>query len=145
MRKNSIISRLFFHSLPGFTLVELIVVISILAVLGTIGFIGLQGYSKSSRDSNRVTSVRTLVSGLSLYVIQSGKYPSPEGIVSTGSIGGVNLVYKGEIGSNIASLIRHSDKAPKDPLANTAYAYGISADGKYYQIGATLENLEALN
>ncbi len=44
----------------GFTLVELIVVITILAILGTIGFISLQGYSTQSRDSKRISDLRSI-------------------------------------------------------------------------------------
>ena len=50
----------------GFTLVELIVVITILAILGTIGFISLQGYSGQSRDTKRISDVRTLASTVNI-------------------------------------------------------------------------------
>jgi prepilin-type N-terminal cleavage/methylation domain-containing protein len=44
----------------GFTLVELIIVITILAILSAIAFISFQGYTKSSRDSNRLATLKNI-------------------------------------------------------------------------------------
>jgi prepilin-type N-terminal cleavage/methylation domain-containing protein len=56
-------------SLPGFTLVELVVVITILAILGTIGFLSIQGYSASARDSSRIGNLVNLQKGLSVWKV----------------------------------------------------------------------------
>jgi type II secretory pathway pseudopilin PulG len=72
------------------------VIITILAILGTIGFISLQNSSSKSRDSNRIATIRTAVTGLSTKVVETGLYPLPDGQISTGSIQGVEVAYKGE-------------------------------------------------
>ena len=59
----------------AFTLVELIVVITILAILWTIAFISLQWYSERSRDSVRVTDMKTMKNSLELLYQDTNKYP----------------------------------------------------------------------
>lgn len=83
------------RTLLGFTLVELIVVITILTILGTLGFLSVKDYSKNSRDANRSSTMRSLVSALNLYQIESGVYPTPEGSASTGTVANaIILSYK---------------------------------------------------
>ena len=55
----------------GFTLVELIVVITILVILGTIAFTSLTGFSSNARDSDRVTTLKNIESGLDIHRIKS--------------------------------------------------------------------------
>lgn len=122
----------------GFTLVELIVVITILAILGTIGFLSLQSYTARSRDSSRVADIANISRALNVYVATAGNYPMPDSQYGTGTINGVSLSYVGYAGSRIASLI-DLDSPPSDPLTSANFVYGVDANLKQFQLGATLE------
>lgn len=55
------------HS-SAFTLVELIVVIAILAILWTIAFTSLQGYSQTAKNSKIAQDIKTLSSGIEIWI-----------------------------------------------------------------------------
>lgn len=128
--------------LKGFTLVELIIVITILAILATIAIMSFQGYTKDARDSNRLATIKGIDTGLSTYVLKTWNYPTPENITGTGKIWGKELIKVGNISQEITRVI-NMNHVPLDPLLNTNYVYGISTDGKYYQIASVYENLQA--
>lgn len=138
-------------SKKGFTLVELIVVITILAILGTIGFISIQGYSAQSRDSKRVSDLRSLASALTIkatdgialtsfvttttsatIAVTAGSGASLAGTALTGGLtdyaaGTPNFTALGVSAANF-----------KD--GNYDYRIGTSTrDGGVFQIAATLE------
>ena len=48
----------------GFTLVEIMIVISIIAILGTVTFFGTQPYMSRSRDTNRISDMRSLATNI---------------------------------------------------------------------------------
>ena len=73
----------------AFTLVELIVVITILAILGTIGFLSINGYSQNARNSTRISDLKLIDKGLSLYIQTQSLYPLPDtpaGIYYSGAL-----------------------------------------------------------
>lgn len=131
-------------NLHGFTLVELIVVITILVILGTIAFSSLTGFSGNARDSDRVTTLKNIESGLDLHQIKSGTYPTPENIIGTGVINNTVLSSVGIIGDTISRIIK-INKIPTDPLSKTNYVYGVNSSQSQYQIATTLENTIAYN
>ena len=61
----------------GFTLIELLVVIAIIAILAVVVVLVLNPAEllKQSRDSNRLSDLSTLKTGISLY-IQDGQLPN---------------------------------------------------------------------
>ncbi|MDD5197922.1 MAG: FISUMP domain-containing protein [Candidatus Gracilibacteria bacterium] len=134
----------FSRKLSGFTLVELIVVITILVILGTIAFTSLTGFSGNARDSDRVTTLKNIESGLDLFQIKSGQYPTPENITGTGTVNGNILASVGEIGDTISRIIK-INKIPTDPLSKSNYVYGTNTSKTQYQIATTLENAVAHN
>jgi len=107
----------------AFTLVELIIVITILAILATIAFISFQNYYNTTRDSVRVSDIKIIYDGLSVYKIKTGKYPLPDAFIDI-SAGNNKLTHQGEIGKNIKSIISVSGKAT-DPKDHTNYIYAI--------------------
>ncbi len=122
---------------------ELVVVITILAILATVGFLRIAGFSSSARDGDRLTTLKNVELGLSLFKVTAGTYPMPEADgpsgVSTGSIGGVTYAYRGTIGDATARIAK-LNKVPVDPLSKTGYTYAVSGDRKHYQVAAVLEN-----
>ena len=63
------------RKIPGFTLVELIVVITILAILATVGFLSLSGFTDDARASALKANVRTLYSAILTESSTSGNSP----------------------------------------------------------------------
>lgn len=61
----------------GFTLVELIVVITILAILWTIWFISLQWFARETRDSARVSDLKSIEKVITLYQLREWSLPTP--------------------------------------------------------------------
>ena len=66
------------HYFKGFTLVELIIVITILAILAAIAFISFQNYSWNARDSNRISTIKNIETGLELFTLKNSQFPTPD-------------------------------------------------------------------
>lgn len=64
-------NRSHFSKPQAFTLAELIVVVSIIVILGAIGFISLQNSASKSRDSSRIATIRTVVTGITTRMIDA--------------------------------------------------------------------------
>lgn len=122
----------------GFTLVELIIVITIIAILAIIAFFSFQEHLWSSRDANRLATIKNIDTGIGLYSLKTWKVPLPDEITGTGVINDIPLHFVGSIGKNISSIIQIQWKVT-DPK-NNPYLYGVSFDKKYYQIATLLEN-----
>jgi prepilin-type N-terminal cleavage/methylation domain-containing protein len=75
----------------AFTLVELIIVITILAILATVAFISFKNYYDNTRDSVRVTDVRNIFEGLTIFKVKSGNYPLPDNYIDI-SAGSGNIL-----------------------------------------------------
>ncbi len=61
----------------AFTLVELIVVITILAILSTVAFVSFQWYAQLSRDSVRLSDMKSMEKVLKLYHLTQWEYLDP--------------------------------------------------------------------
>ena len=71
----------------AFTLVELIVVITILAVLATVAFISFQWYTTQSRDTVRLTDMKSITQALHLQVTQNKDLPDWQDMVTVTASG----------------------------------------------------------
>lgn len=123
----------------AFTLVELIIVITILAILASIAFVSFWWYVSSSRDANRVTTLKNIETGLVLYAEKTGEYPMPENQSWTWIIEWNILSYVWEIGEEISRLVNFNKKV-EDPGVPVNYVYGITSNKKEYQVATFLEN-----
>lgn len=121
-----------------FTLVELIIVITILAILATIAFVSFQNYSKETRDSNRVTTLKTIENWIALLETKLWHYPTPEESVEILSW---SIVYAIQwvVWDNISREIK-LNKTSKDPKTKNYYTYSTNVDKTKYQLWTYLED-----
>ncbi len=68
----------------GFTLIELLVVVAILGLLASIVLFSVDGVRSKSRDTRRVTDIKSIQEGLAMYHNDSQAYPIFDGYI-TGS------------------------------------------------------------
>ena len=89
-----------------FTLVELIVVVTILAVLATIWFVAYSWYLAWTRDTNRISQLKSISDWLEMY---RTKYdlPMPEDYVEIQSSGSV-IAYQWYAWKNVLETIEYS-------------------------------------
>ena len=120
-----------------FTLVELIVVVSILAILSTIGFVSYSGYITWVRDTNRIEQLSSLYNGLELYRTKRD-LPIPEDKIDIEASGSL-IAYQWYVGKSNLEMIEYS-KEWKDPKDDTYFSYYLTADKKYFQLMALLED-----
>ncbi len=66
----------------AFTLVELIVVITILAVLATVAFISFQWYATESRDTVRLTDIKSIQQAFNLNIARDKPLPDGQNMVN---------------------------------------------------------------
>lgn len=74
-----------FLSRGGFTLVELLVVIAIIGLLATLAVVSLQSARERARDTERISTIRNVQSGLELYYADNQTYPKLASDVQLGS------------------------------------------------------------
>ncbi|MDD5769681.1 MAG: fibrinogen-like YCDxxxxGGGW domain-containing protein [Candidatus Gracilibacteria bacterium] len=137
---NKNIIKIFLKSLKttkAFTLVELIIVITIIAILATIAFTSYQSFTKDVRDSNRLSTLKQIQTGLEAYNVKSGLYPQTESginILASGSI----IATQGYFGDNATRII-NMNQIPLDPLDKTRYTYLTNSDNTKYELLTLLE------
>ena len=122
----------------AFTLVELIVVITILAILWAIAFISMQWYSVTSRDSVRISDMKTMKIWLELYHLQVWNYPEPtNGIPITYSwwVVWTQWTFWDSVIKNISKL----NEKPTDPLTEVEYTYSIINTRQEFELAWTME------
>lgn len=125
--------------LPGFTLVELLVVIGVLGVLAAAVLTAINPLTMFARgrDSQRKADLRNIQEALERYSVYNNGYP-----VSA------SWRYSTTSGSWIPGLDAYMKEIPRDPVNNTngpwtngrhTYAYR-SDNGRHYNLVAQLEN-----
>lgn len=117
----------------GFTLVELIVVITILVILATIALLSFQNYTKDARNSNRVSTLKNIETGLELYFVKTWRFPMPEWNILTGTMNGKDIMYSWEIWENIVKAI-NLNKLAQDPTLGQNYKYWITSNKLEYNL-----------
>ncbi|MCD5380809.1 prepilin-type N-terminal cleavage/methylation domain-containing protein [Candidatus Gracilibacteria bacterium] len=123
--------------LSGFTLTELVIVMTILAILSTIAFVSYTNSISDTRDNKRQLDIDTIKIALNDYKNKNGYYPLPGDAF--------NITYSGAVVAkqgvlNTKVILSSLETIPTDPLDNHYYSYAVTADGKQYQLAATLEN-----
>lgn len=122
----------------AFTLVELIVVIIILAILWTIAFLSMQWYSVSSRDSVRMSDMKTIETWLELFHLQAWRYPDPTGWTSITYSWWIVCI-QWNFWDSVVTNISNINEKPLDPLLWLEYSYSVLNDKQQYQLVWVLE------
>jgi len=117
----------------GFTLIELLVVVAVIGLLATIVLFAVEGIRAKSRDTRRVSDIKSIQEGLTLYQNNHQIYPVYDGYITGSDTMSAALVNEGLIQS-----------VPTDPLNSSiegvTYKYHYySNQGKTYLIKYYLE------
>lgn len=119
--------------LPGFTLIEILVVISIIAVIITIAIVSYTTINKQSRDAKRKSDLEQIRSALEMYRSDNGYYPS---VNTTGFGTAANL------GSVLVST--YIPAIPTDPKSSQLYYFeALNLVGSNYYSYCVCAKLEA--
>lgn len=62
----------------GFTLVELLIVIVVIAILAAISIVAYNGVTQKSRDDQRISDARNIISAAAAYNAENGNWPTVE-------------------------------------------------------------------
>jgi type II secretion system protein G len=111
----------------GFTLIELLVVISIIGLLASVVMASLNTVREKSRDTQRISEIRSIVQALQLYYTDNGRYP-PQITTADAACGGVGWCLAPVVTASLSP--RYISRAPADPLyANTGNNYRYCSTG----------------
>jgi len=126
---------------PAFTLVELIVVITILAILSTIWFVAYSWYLAWTRDTNRISQLKSISDWLEMYRTKHD-LPMPDDYVEI-TASWETIAYQWYLWKNVLETIEYTSEW-KDPKDWTYFSYYLTKDKKYYQLMAYLEEADNL-
>ena len=117
----------------GFTLIELLVVITIIGILSTLILVNIPNIRAKTRDTRRVSDIKSIQEGLAMYYSNNQLYPFPY-LEPGQEIDGADPVST----ALIADGVMHGVSG--DPLDDVPYGYFyISIDGRDYQVKYHLE------
>lgn len=108
----------------GFTIVELLIVIVIIGILAAITIVAYNGIQVRSRDTIRVSDLRTIHKAIELYKAENGTYPLP----ANGSMNWTgNCTTFGSVTNYITGISVYASSLPLDPkwknTDNKCYLY----------------------
>ncbi len=125
----------------AFTLVELIVVITILAVLSTIWFVSYSWYLAWTRDTNRISQLKSISDWLHLFSTNH-TLPSPDDNIDVKANSEV-IATQWYAWKNTLETITYSTSG-LDPKDKIYFSYYLTRDKKYFQLMTFLEEEDSL-
>ena len=135
----------------GFSLIELIIVIVIIGILSGAAYIGIQRAKIRTMNDKVLDDLIAISNSLEQYKRDHfDSYPIPE----FGGNMNLNCFYadatyahdcavaafrQGMIDNNLLTK-RYLSEVPTDPRTGSRYVYGVSKDGKYFEVAGIVEN-----
>lgn len=137
----------------GFTLVELLIVVAIIAILSGAAYIGIRNSQSRGMNERMADDLSAITNALEQYKQDNGAYPLPSlGADKNVLCFGEDLSYAHGGETDCASALfmqaqidntlltkRYLQEVPTDPRTSSRYAYGVTVDGKYYQVAGIFE------
>ncbi len=118
------------RNLPGFTLLEILVVVVAVGILAAVGIYMLNITRSMNRDNKRVSDVAVLRAGLTQYWLQKAGYPQSDPVDLGAPGAGVDrLTVDGFVPANSASSPVYLSQVPVGPKGGEYYRYHGSAQG----------------
>lgn len=135
----------------GFTYVEIIVVVGILASLFLVGLETFSGVMKRNRDTKRLTDLNKLVSLITAYEVQFGRYPGEADVdgvhISPGCASNfqtdlidanyIKNVPSDPLSDNLGCAVRFDE-----PNIDDAFFYGWDSQNAVQSFCLSINNLE---
>ena len=122
----------------AFTLVELIVVITILSILWTIAFMSMLNYSKISRDSVRLSDIKSLDNVLKLFISDSWYYPEPSWSAIV-SFKWKEVWIQWTVWDTMIRILDRLNSKPVDPLTGSDYTYSRLNNKMEFELWSIIE------
>ena len=139
----------------GFTLVELLIVVAIITMLSGAAYIGIQRSQSRGMNQRMTDDLSAIVNALEQYKEDdvNHSYPLPALGADKNVLcfkedlsyahGGVTdcasaLFMQAQIDNTLLTK-RYLQEVPTDPRTSSRYAYGVTADGKYYEVAGNFE------
>ena len=141
----------------GFTLVELLIVVAIIAVLSGAAYIGIQRSQARGMNQRMADDLSAIVSALEQFKQDKGHYPNMEGTEGTIELGkdknvncfNADTTYAHDCATaefiqtqvdNTLLTKRYLQEVPTDPRTSSRYAYGVTVDGKFFEVAGNWQN-----
>jgi len=113
-------------NVPGFSLIELLVVISIIGILAGIALVSFTGAQRQARDSERKSDIKQYQASLETYAnARAGFYPIYT--ISTSLV-------------SVCNTDLDAPTCPEDKTTGQTYRYISNTQGTKYAVWATLES-----
>lgn len=128
--------------MPGFTLMELLIVIVLLGSLSVLGLTMFQGSQKRTRDTRRKSDLKEITKALEMYVSDYNRYPASSDGYIMGCEGAGEEPVSCLWGNSWSRGSTYMQKLPRD-LGSTSYCYELDPSaGKWYKLYAKLEGTD---
>ena len=121
------------------TLIELIIVVTIIAILGVFWTIYISSNISDSRDTVRLSDLKSMERALGLYEIKQWSYPSPDNALQI-TYAWWNIWKQWSFGEEVYRAVKVMSNIPLDPITGQQYSYSVLSNNTAYQIASVFES-----
>ncbi len=129
------------NSKKGFTLVEMFIVILVIGILSGVVLRGAAGIQAASRDTRRISDIRSIQLMLEQFADICGHYPGTFIANTCGVSAGQPPILISVLADTLlaAGIVTELVHVPNDPHRGRSYMYTVGAGGTSYVLRAQLE------